>query len=85
MLELVCLALFAVQLVLVAAMVVSWFPVEPGTGLARLAAVLGAVTEPVIGPVRRLAPPVRLGGLRVDVSPLIVLIVVLVVRAYLCA
>ena len=52
----------------------SWFPVTPGTTLAQIYSVLFAVTEPVLGPLRRAIPPVRMGGMGLDLSPLIVLV-----------
>ena len=79
-----CLATLAAQLVLVAAVVVSWFPADAGAALEGLRRGLVAVVEPVVGPVRRLAPPVRVGSLSVDVAPLVVLVVVTVVRGLVC-
>jgi YggT family protein len=79
-----CLVTFAAQLVLVAAVVVSWFPADAGPTLEALRRGLVAVVEPVVEPVRRLAPPVRVGSLSVDVAPLVVLVVVTVVRGLVC-
>lgn len=53
----------------------SWFPIRPGSGLAAVQSFLFKMTEPVLGPVRRLIPPVRAGGMGLDVSFLIVFIV----------
>jgi YggT family protein len=36
--------------------------------------VLYSLTEPVLGPIRRVLPPMRLGGMGLDLSPIIVLI-----------
>ncbi len=41
--------------------------------------VLSAICEPVLRPVRRLLPPVRVGGVGLDLSVLIVFLVILVV------
>lgn len=79
-----CLVTFAAQLVLVAAVVVSWFPADAGPTLASVRRGLVAVVEPVVAPVRRLAPPVRVGALSLDVAPLVVLVVVTVVRGLVC-
>jgi len=35
---------------------------------------LYSVTEPVLGPVRRILPPVRMGAVGLDLSPFIVLV-----------
>ena len=47
-------------IVLVARAVLSWFPLSPGSPLAPVASFLYTVTEPVLGPLRRVIPP--LGG-----------------------
>lgn len=68
--DLLC-ALFQVYfIVLIARIILSWFPVQPGTTVARIASIIHDVTEPVLGPVRRLIPPLGM----FDLSPLIVFI-----------
>jgi YggT family protein len=62
--------------VLFARIILSWFPISPGSGMASAYRALLAVTEPVLAPIRRLIPPVGLGGMGLDLSPIIVLIVV---------
>lgn len=83
-LALLCFAAYAYQLVIFAAIIVSWFPVQPGSGLERVRDVLHALTEPVLGPLRRLLPPVRLGGFALDLSPIIVLIGLTILQSILC-
>ena len=53
----------------------TWFPIEPGTPAARIERALGSVTDPVLRQLRRLVPPVRLGGMALDLSPIILFIV----------
>jgi YggT family protein len=50
----------------------SWFPAPPGSTLASVNSVLYRLSEPVLGPVRRLLPPVRAGGFGIDLSFIIV-------------
>ena len=52
--------------------VLSWFPVSPGSPLASVKQVLYRLSEPVLGPVRRLLPPLRAGGMGIDLSFLVV-------------
>jgi YggT family protein len=40
--------------------------------------VLSSICEPVLRPVRRLIPPVRVGGVGLDLSVMIVFVVILV-------
>lgn len=82
--SLFCVVTFAAQLVLVAAVVISWFPADAGSTLESLRRVLTGVVEPVVEPVRRLAPPVRTARVSIDVAPLVVLVVLTVVRGLVC-
>lgn len=65
------------SLILLARVVTSWIPGHgPGQPLVQL---LVALTEPVLGPLRRLLPPV--GGL--DVSPVVAFLLLELVRRLL--
>jgi YggT family protein len=50
--------------------ILSWFPLDPGSVMATIFSFLYRITEPVLGPVRRMLPP--MGGF--DISPIIVII-----------
>jgi YggT family protein len=62
-------------IVLIVRALLSWFPARPGSGLFRVNQALDLVTEPVLRPIRRVVPPIRAGGMGVDLSILIVVIV----------
>ncbi len=51
----------------------SWFPIPPGGFVASVFSFLYAITEPVLGPIRRALPPVAFGGMGLDLSPIIVI------------
>ncbi len=57
--------------------VLSWFPVSPGGAMATVHSFLYRITEPVLGPVRRVMPP--LGGF--DLSPIVVIIALQILAA----
>jgi YggT family protein len=50
--------------------ILSWFPINPGGPLGQITRVLFQVTEPVLGPARRIIPSI--GPL--DISPIVVVI-----------
>lgn len=52
--------------------ILSWFPIAPDSPFAAVFSFLYAITEPVLGPVRRLLPPIGMGGMGFDLSPIIV-------------
>jgi len=46
--------------------------------------VLWRLTEPVLGPVRRAIPAIRLGAVGLDLSPIIVLFGIQILRGFIC-
>jgi YggT family protein len=76
--------LLLAMLVLLARVVLDWVGVlapSAGPGVTRARAIVYRITEPVIAPVRRVVPPLRLGGMSIDLAFTIVFIGVLVLRA----
>ncbi len=69
----------AYVVVLIVRAILSWFPASPGSPLSRVMALLDAVTEPVLRPIRRVVPPVGVGGMAIDLSILIVIVVAQVI------
>ena len=70
---LVCSLLNLYLILLFARILLSWFPVSPGGAMAQIFSFLYTVTEPVLGPVRRAIPPIGMGGMGFDLSPIIVI------------
>jgi YggT family protein len=54
--------------------ILSWFPISPDSFLASVYRFVYAITEPVLGPIRRVMPGVGVGGMGLDFSPIIVLL-----------
>ena len=68
-----------------ARIVVSWFPVQPGSAFASVVGFLYTITEPLLGPLRRAIPALRMGGMGLDLSPIIVVLLFqLVVLRIVC-
>ena len=83
--SLLCTLLQLYVLLLFGRIILSWFPISPGSALASVFSALYAVTEPVLGPVRRMLPPVGIGGMGLDLSPIIVLFAVQILKGAVCA
>jgi uncharacterized protein YggT (Ycf19 family) len=81
--SILCWASLGAMLVLVAAVVTSWFAVQPGTAMESVARGLRGLTEPVLGPLRTVLPQPRVGGGALDLSPLVVLLALQVLRLLL--
>jgi len=88
-LALVSALLLLFELVLIARVVLDWVGVlgvssgRAAGSITGVRTVLYRVTEPVLAPVRRKLPPVRLGGMSLDLSVTAVLVVLILVRSVL--
>jgi YggT family protein len=60
-------------IVLIVRALLSWFPTTPDSVLWHVRRGLDLVTEPVLRPIRRVLPPVRAGGMGIDLSVLVVI------------
>lgn len=60
--------------------ILSWFPLAPGGAMASVFGVLYNLTEPVLGPVRRLLPSVGM----IDLSPIVVFILINIISGSIC-
>lgn len=75
MYALVCQVLQLYALAIIGVALLSFFRIEPGSGLAQVQSVLRTITDPVLLPLRRaLGPAMR--GFPLDFSPLIVILVI---------
>ncbi len=66
----------ALKLAIFARIILSWMPMDRGNRLVRI---IYEITEPILGPIRRVLP--ALGGL--DLSPMIALILIQVAERVL--
>ncbi len=64
---------------LIARALLSWFQVSSGGTMAKVNVFLEVITEPVLKPVRKILPPVRIGGSYLDLSILVVFLVAQIV------
>lgn len=72
--ELIVTIVFLFELAIIGRVILSWFPLS-NSGARAVMDVLVRITEPVLGPVRRVLP--SFGGL--DLSPIVVILVLNVV------
>jgi YggT family protein len=84
-LALVGLVLLLLQVLLIARAVVDWTavlagPSTRGSVRSRLSAGVWAATEPILAPVRRVIPPLRIGGTAIDLSYVVVFLAIVLLR-----
>ncbi|HEX6166713.1 MAG TPA: YggT family protein [Acidimicrobiales bacterium] len=80
----VCLLIQLYMLVIFARIIMSWFPPTPGTTYARIFEGFDKVTEPVLAPIRAMLPPVRMGGMGLDLSPIVVFVIGTLLLRVIC-
>jgi YggT family protein len=61
----------------------SWFPIPPSGPIARLMSFIYEVTEPVLRPLRNVLPPIRMGAMGLDLSPMVVFVVLFLLLGFL--
>ena len=76
----ICQLLTLYVLAVFARVVLSWFPLSPGGAMASVYGVLYNITEPVLGPLRRVLPSFGM----LDLSPIVVVVVVRILQASIC-
>jgi YggT family protein len=88
MASILCLLINIYMLVIFARIIMSWVtqasPPTPGTAYAQIVEALDRVTEPVLGPVRNMLPPVRMGGMGLDLSPIVVILGLIILSRVVC-
>ena len=85
-LALVSFVLLLFQLLLVARALLDWSvalagPSATGSFRHRATTFVTALTEPILAPVRRIVPPVRAGGMAIDLAFIIVFVAIVLLRA----
>jgi YggT family protein len=72
--EIIIFALRIYFYAVLAWVILSWIPTSSTHPLGRVSVFLDRIIYPVILPLRRIIPPLRLGGGMLDLSPIVLLI-----------
>ena len=80
----VCYLILLYIIAVFARIILSWFPLDPDGPIATVAGFLYMVTDPVLRPLRRMIPPIRMGGMGLDLSPTIVWFGLFFLQAVIC-
>jgi len=88
LLEVVCVVLTVFWIILFVRVILSWAELlgfrRPYSGpFRKILDLMDDVTEPVLRPLRALIPPVRAGGVGLDLSILIAFVILFVLRSAL--
>ena len=88
MLAILSLVLLLVQFLLVARAVLDWTaalagPAQYGSVRSKLSVGVLKLTEPILAPVRRILPPLRVGGMAIDLAFIVVFLAIVLLRSFL--
>jgi YggT family protein len=87
--QVLCVLLSVYWIILLTRIILSWAislgwrPPYSGP-LRTILDLINAVTDPVLRPLRALMPPIRAGGVGLDLSPLIAFVILFVLRSVFC-
>ncbi|HET6771420.1 MAG TPA: YggT family protein [Actinomycetota bacterium] len=83
MTRIVCILLTVYWFVLFVRILMSWFPGPRSGAGGAFFEIVHDVTEPVLRLVRGLLPPIRMGAMGMDLSPIIVFVAIGILQAAL--
>jgi YggT family protein len=80
---LLCLVLDVYYIVLIIRIVLSWIPSVPEP-VQPIARGVRAVTDPLLIPLRRVIPSIRMGAMALDVSPIVLFVAIVILQRLVC-
>lgn len=78
----ICWLLYAFLLLLLVYVVFSWIP-RPPEPILPLVRGIDRIMAPLLEPIRRMLPPLRLGGIGLDLSVIVVFFMIAIVQSLL--
>lgn len=80
----VCWLLSLYWFAILAWVILSWVQVPASHPLGRVTVFLDRIIYPVVLPIRRVLPPLRMGGGALDLSPIVLLLGISLLQRALC-
>jgi len=82
--RIICILLTVYWFILFARIIASWIRPPMEGPLRTLWTVLYEFTDPVLRPFRNLIPPIRMGAMAMDLSPILVFVIIGVLQRVTC-
>jgi YggT family protein len=82
--DVICILLTLYWVVLIIRVISSFFPIPPSGPVRSVVSVVYTLTEPVLRPLRGIIPPVRMGAVGFDLSPIIVFVALGILQRSIC-
>lgn len=80
----ICALLGIYVWVVIGRIILEWIPVPTDHPVGVVRKVLAQATDPILMPLRRVIPPLRTGTIALDLSPIVLIIGLQIVSAFLC-
>jgi YggT family protein len=80
----VCSLIQLYIIVVFARILLDWVRVPGEHPVGKVRSVLATIVDPILIPLRRIIPPVRMGGAALDLSPLILLVGLSILSSAIC-
>ncbi len=82
--EILCTILQFYSLAVIAWVILSWIQVPSDHPVAKVQLLLDRIIYPVILPLRRVMPSPRVGGAMLDLSPIVLILGIALLRGIIC-
>lgn len=82
--RIVCILLVVYWVILIVRVLSSFFPIPPSGPVRSVVSLVYTLTEPVLRPLRGLIPPIRMGAVGFDLSPIIVFVALGILQRAIC-
>jgi YggT family protein len=82
--DVICILLTVYWVILIARVLASFFPIPPSGPVRSVVSIVYTLTEPVLRPLRGLLPPIRMGAVGFDLSPIIVFVALGILQRAIC-
>jgi YggT family protein len=82
--RILCILLTVYWFILFARIIASWIRPPMEGPLRTVWTILYDLTDPVLRPLRNLIPPIRMGAMALDVSPILVFVIIGVLQRVTC-
>ena len=80
----ICIILWLYFVVFIVRILLSWFPLEPGGVGLKVFGFVARLTDPVLRPLRSVLRPIPIGGMALDLSPMIPMFVLIFLTNIIC-
>ena len=66
-------------IILIVRILATWIPASPWSNFGKFVRALGMITDPILNPIRRIIPPIRAGGVGIDISAMLLIVVLTII------